>query len=405
MERLNKQKESIQIEAVKKWIESGKKGTCEIITGLGKTFIGLHCLLSMPKDDDKVHLFLAETTSREKDLKDDIKKFNKIYNVNILKDYNLQFYCYQSAYKWKDKKFGLVIADEIHDGLSPAYSKFFKNNAYDGIIGLTATVTRHTKYETSYGKEYTKGDLLDKIAPIIFKYDMNTGQEEGTSRKLDIYVISHSLDDKARTVKAGNKKKPFYQTEKAAYEYWDSQFKKALWIQDESVKEFRVRIASHKRSSVLYNMESKVPIIKKILSKLKDKTIVFGNSLDTLLKVTPNVVSSKNSEKENQKIREDFEKGKIKTIGSFKMLKQGANLTGLDNCIVMSYYSTEKDLIQRLGRLRKSGEKVGKVFILVTQGTKEEDWFNKMFENIDAFNIQYFMNVEQCLKKIEDELR
>jgi len=77
-----------------------------------------------------------------------------------------------------------------------------------------------------------------------------------------------------------------------------------------------------------------------------------------------------------------FDKGEIKNIASFKKLKQGANLSNLDNIIITSYYSSTKDLIQRIGRLRKAGKRVGNVIILVTKGTKEEDWFLKMFVSL-----------------------
>tara|TARA_R110000851_G_scaffold315229_2_gene477552 strand:- start:4146 stop:4385 length:240 start_codon:yes stop_codon:yes gene_type:complete len=77
----------------------GKKGTCQIITGLGKTFISLHALYTMPKGDDKIHLFLAEQKDRVKDLREDILKYNKLFNRDVLNDYNLQFQCYQTVYK------------------------------------------------------------------------------------------------------------------------------------------------------------------------------------------------------------------------------------------------------------------------------------------------------------------
>ena len=67
----------------------------------------------------------------------------------------------------------------------------------------------------------------------------------------------------------------------------------------------------------------------------------------------------------------------------------------------MSYYSTEKDLIQRLGRLRDNGE-IGYVFILITMGTQEEVWFNKMFKDIDNFNMIWCPNIDYCLKKLKN---
>ena len=349
----------------------------------------------MPKDKNIIHLFLAETNTRQEDLLCDIKKYNEIFNRNVLKDYNLEFHCYQSAYKWVGKSFGLVGADEIHDSLSPSYSQFYFNNHYKALIGLSATVERSTKYEK---EGYTKGQLLDKICPVIYTYNISKAQEEGTTRNLNIYIIQHKLDNINKTIKSGNSKKFFYQTEEAAYNYWDKEHKKSWYIENQELKDLKIRITSTKRSRILYNLESKIPIVKELLKNIKGKTIIFGNSLSSLEKVTKYTVSSNNTEIVNKNIREAFDNNKITTIGSFKKLKQGANLKDLDNAIIMSYYSTEKDLIQRLGRLRDNG-KVGSVFILLTMNTQEEVWFNKMFKDFDDFNIIWCPNLSYCLKK------
>ena len=397
--KLDQVRNKIQNKALTHWKLNDKKGTCQIITGLGKTFISLHALYTMPRLDGKTHLFLAEQKDRVKDLKDDIEKYNKLFNRDVLNDYNLQFYCYQTVYKWADRDFGLVIADEIHDSLSPSYSKFYFNNTYDAIIGLSATITRATRYEVE-GGFYTKGQLLDKIAPICFTYSIDDGQQDGTARKLDVYVIYNELDKVDKVIKSGNAKKVFYQTELAAYDYWDKQHKQSWFITDEEKKQLKIRITSHKRSAILYNLESKVNIVKKLLTHLKGKSIIFGNSLDSLHKVTPNVISSKNKDIDNSRLRDDFDKNKIDVIGSFKKLKQGANLHNLDNCIIMSYYSTDKDFIQRIGRLRNNNE-VGNVFILLTKNTQEETWFDKIFLNINNLNITYCNDINDCISKLE----
>lgn len=392
-------KDKVQREALDAWLTAGKKGTCEIITGLGKTFIALHALYTMPKNDD-IHLFLAETTDRETDLKNDVEKYNKIFKRDVFKDYNLQFYCYQSAYKWEKKSFGLVIADEIHDSLTPSYSKFYYNNSYKAIIGLSATVDRSTVYELPNGDMFTKGHLLDYFAPVCFTYGLKKANKENTTRELDVYIILNSLDATDKYISAGSATKRFRQTEKAAYDYWDKEHKKSFFILDEETKKMKIRITSNKRSNILYNLKSKIPIVRKLIDHLDTKTIVFGNSLDSLLQITPNVVSSRNSDIANKRIRDAFETNKIKTIGSFKKLKQGANLSNLDNCIMMSYYSTSKDLIQRIGRLRDNGKK-GNIFIILTQGTQEEVWLNKMLENVEHLNIIYCPTVDYAIKKLK----
>lgn len=391
---LNKKKDKIQQEALSSWILANKKGTCEIITGLGKTFISLHALYTMPKNKNIVHLFLAEVTDRKKDLAKDIEKYNKIFNRNVFEDYNLEFFCYQTVYKWKNKKFGLIIADEIHDSLSPSYVQFYFNNEFDAIIGLSATINASTKYNINE-KIISKGDLLKKIAPICYSYGLNQGIEEGTSRNLIIYVIKHKLDEVNKTIVAGNAKNRFFQTEKQAYDYWDNEHKKSWFIDDQETRDLKIRITSHKRSNILYNLKSKVNETKKLISHLKDRSILFGNSLDSLLEVTPNVVSSRNTDQQNDFIRYSFEVNKINLIGSFKKLKQGANLPNIDNCIIMSYYSTDKDFIQRVGRLRENN-KIGNVFIFLTENTQEVVWFNKIFDNIENLELVYSNSVEDC---------
>lgn len=398
----NELKNKVQQEALQLWVKNGKKGTCNIITGLGKTFLGLHALYTMPKNDGKLHLFLAEQVDRQTDLIKDIVKYNEIFKVNVLNDYNLQFQCYQTVCKWKDKDVGLVIADEVPDSLTSVYSQFYFNNKFDAIIGLSATINEKIQYEID-GKIITKGDLLDKIAPICFKYTVNQGQLEGTSRKLNIYIIDHELDPINKTIKAGSLKTSFFQTELNAYKYWDTQFKKSLYLdEDEPHRDLKILIASNKRRDLLYKLPSKINVVKKLLDNIKGKSVVFGNSIDSLLQITRNTVSSRNTQEQNNVIREYFDSNKIKVIGSFKKLQQGANLGLLDNVILHSYYGVEGKFIQMFGRARINEDKIGNVFILATKDTQELVWLNKAIENFTEYNIIYCDNLEDCIKTYKE---
>lgn len=390
-------KNKIQKQALNKWVEANKCGTTEIITGLGKTFIALHALYTMPRDDSVEHLFLAEVKDRENDLIKEIIKYNKIFDRDVFKDYNLKFYCYQTVYKWKNKNFGLVISDEIHDSLTLSYSKFYKNNNYKAIIGLSATINKSTQYELPNGDIITKGELLNKIAPICFKYTLKEANQDNTTRNIVVNVIKTKLDNKNKYIKAGNAKKRFYQTEVASYKYWDNQFKKALFIEDEELKTKKISISSKKRKDIIYNSIEKINSVRKLVENIDNKIIVFGNSIDSLLKISPNIVSSRNSDEENERIKQDFNNNKLKIIGSFKKLKQGANLDKLDVVIIMSYYGTSLDWIQRIGRLRDNGE-LGYVYVLLTENTQEEIWFNNMLNGYNNINIIYYNNIEDYLK-------
>jgi len=157
-------------------------------------------------------------------------------------------------------------------------------------------------------------------------------------------------------------------------------------------------ISSKKRNDLLYSLPSKINEAILLTESLKGKTILFGNHIKSLLKITPNTISSYNNDNQNDKIRKDFDNDKISLIASFKKLKQGANLKGLDNCVIISYYGSSKDLTQRIGRLRNNGE-IGQIFIFVTRETQEETWFSKMFENFENVKTFSYNSVSEYLNK------
>jgi superfamily II DNA or RNA helicase len=412
---LNEQKSKIQDEALNAWIKSGKRGTTEIITGLGKTFLSLKALYTMPLDRNVKHLFLAEQKDRLRDFILDVTKFNRIYNCNVLQDYDIQFQCYQTVRSWTGKKFGLVIADEIPDSISPMNYNFYVNNEAEAILGLTAMFNGSIFYavneDSALIKTFKTGvvskeQMLNKFAPICYKYNINQGQNEGTSRKLNIFIIESYLNNTDKNIKAGNTKHPFYQTEASAYKYVDSLFKEIRDSEyvDNNVDFYRwnekrelelARLAS-KRANLLYNLPQKVAISKRLLKEIREKTVIFGNSIKQLELVTPNVVASKNSDERNNSLRSMFDKDMLKTIGSFKKLVQGANLERAGACIIMSYYSSEVGFIQKIGRLRQDKGKDGNIFILHTLETQETVWLNKMMENAVDYNI-FKGNVEECI--------
>jgi len=392
--------------ALAAWKRNKKRGTVQIATGVGKTFIFLHALHSMIPDD-RIHLFLAEVTDRKKDLKENIKKYDAKYKVNTLDKYNLQFHCYQTVRDWEDvKNIGLVGADEIHDSLTPSNSNFYKNNHYDAIIGLSALVDVNTEYlitDDFYSYRITKGDYLNKYAPVVYNYSINDARADDLNRDLNIHIIKHQLDDKLLTVRSGSKQKPFFQTELKAYNYWDKRFKEAKKEKDYIKRHLLQRVAISRRAKILYNLRSKVISTRKLLTQIS-RTIIFGNSIDALLNVIPHVVSSRNPDYHNDWIRSMFENEGLHSLGSFKKLKQGANINNLNNMILMSYYSKEKDVIQRFGRLRKNKDKIGNIFIFVTENTQEEVWYKEMFKNIEeTYKKINHESIDDCIKYIRNE--
>lgn len=254
-------KKKVQEEAIEKWLKHDQRGTVEIITGLGKTFIAFNAIKHIPKPCNV--LILAETELREANILEDADKYNQLYDSDPFKDCNIRFMCYQSAHKHYLKDIfqndlpTFVICDEIHDMLTPVYFQFAVKNLIGNdipVIGLSATIDKKTKYLTDAGEEYKKTDLLNQFAPVVYKYSVNQGQEDETSRKLKMYIIQHDLDNSKSIIKAGNKNVQFTRTEKQAYDFLDKRFKSNLFLPlSNKSREFLIRFSANRKHNERLN--------------------------------------------------------------------------------------------------------------------------------------------------------
>lgn len=403
---LDEGRRSVSIKGFEAWKNSGMRNTVVLHTGMGKTFVGLDAAVyvnTLCNEEAKV-VFLAETLMREEELLKDIKFYKKCYPNAVIP--KIEFACYQSSYKWKDKVYDLLIADEVHEMFSPKYLNTILNNTFNHIIGLTATAGSETTYVLDK-VEISKIKLMETYLPICFRYGLAEAVKDGNSRKLNVHIIHHRLDNTEKYIQGGTIAKPFMLSEEKAYKHFDSKFWEGIYTK----QDYMVKSNMVKRAKLLYSLPSKFKAANQILTKISGRTLVFANDLDALKELTSNIIrSAKEGEskplrdKENARIRERFESGKSKVLASFKVLQQGANIKGgIDNLMIVSYYSDIGKLIQRIGRLRLDGSKEGNVIIFVTLSTQEEKWFNKMISQLDmsVFNVKKHADSESFIQTIK----
>lgn len=388
---------SRQNEAVSSWIHNNGIGTINAAVGFGKNFTAFKCVYKalvkgwINKGD--TIWFFAETNVRETTVHDEAIKFKNIYNLDILKDFTLEFYCYQSL-PAGDRV--LDIYDEIHDTLTSKYYKNILDSTAKYKIGLSATIPLNSsvfRSELDYQdvdkksqsdkltkagtitKYITKGQLLDILCPICFKYSLSKGIEEDILSPFTTTILEHNLDTKDKSIKIW-KTKELLGTE---YKYYSSRNRMMSYP---DLPSYRKATLGKEMTKFLYNLPSKARVIKNFLKTLSGKTIIFGVELALLEQITDNVVTKDNAEQ----LINDFNNDVIDVIASSKKLKQGITLNGVSNCIIVSYYSKSGNTIQQLGRIvRYSPNKIAKLYIVVTQGTYEESrWFPNMSKVYDV---------------------
>jgi superfamily II DNA or RNA helicase len=386
-------RERIQLEAAQKVIENNGKGTVEVATGVGKTFIAfkfLYLLQEIHKFDRPKVWFLAETNTRLKTLNEEIKKFFDIYSKDVDEDFEMKFHCYQGMPIGNPD---IIIADEIHESLTKEYSKIY-DNPHKFIIGLSATIPQSLKIDKTDPLSLNKGELINKIAPIVYTYTLEQGIDDGILSPYTTRVIEHTLDDENAYISTTQRGKRVLMTE---LQYYNVR---------ENIRTSHFAYPSMKKKmgqqqvKLLWALRSKAEMIKSLLLTLEGKTIIFATEIDLLQQILSddNIVAgtkgdwltkkkgnkieryrATKSEKENKLIIDKFNSGEITVIGSAKKLKQGITLEGVTNCIIVSYYSKSWHFIQQLGRIVRFVEgKLGILYIVKTKNTLEEKWFQEL---------------------------
>lgn len=351
-------------------------GTVVAATGIGKTFIFFKYLYKRWKrgEIDKKSLiwFMAETDIREKTLWDESDEFESYYpGFNPMKDFNIVFKCYQSLPVGNPV---VLACDEVHNSLSEKFQQVY-NNDRTYTVGFSATIPRNLKIYRDDVNSITKGELLDKVAPIVFIYNADSAIDDGVLAPFQTTIITHVLDSTNKNIPSVIKGNPVMQTEAVYYAYRKS-------IVDNSLSyPYYKKKCGLEMARLLWKLPSKVDVIKKLVKSLEGSTIIFGVELHLLEQITSNIVKggSKLQESVNLQLIDLFNSGKISVIGSAKKLKQGITLEGVTNCILVSYYSESWHTIQQLGRvIRFKPGKLANLYIIKTTNTLEEKWYNEL---------------------------
>ena len=352
-----------QREVSKIWLDSSRIGTLVLGTGFGKSKVTMDIMGELFKSGEltqssKILLLADSEKLRDDNWKDDFKK----WNVEWMWEH-VQAECYQTAYKWENTEWDLVIADEIDFGLTEEYSKVFAKNKFKMVLGLTGYI------------DPAKKELVELIAPVLITYTTQDAQADGILNSTQVVFVEYDLSRNPHDViieyVVGGKKKSFKQSENDAYAYLEDKCNVyygmitnlesdpdiAFGLDRVKVSKLNQLKAKYKR----YIMQRKIALfggiaakvkakelIAKILEKPSNKVLTFSMYTDQADAITHNTYHGKNK-KDNTSL-EDLNSGNIRAVGVCKAVNRGINLVGVNNIIMESYEGSKTAFHQRHGR-------------------------------------------------------
>lgn len=233
--------------------------------------------------------------------------------------------CYQTAYKWKDRRFGVIIGDEFDFALTKEYVKAFLN------------IPSHYKILVSGTLAKAKQKIINKIVPIVYQYSTSDAEKEGVLNKSAYYQYNYKM------------------TEAESKEYL--KLTKAINIAMAAEKNITtIQYWQGKRKELLYNLESSRQNVRKIMKWLweKDKNtrlVIFCARTAQADKVCRYSYHGGNVGLDNLN---KLQSGEISGVSVVGKVKRGINLRCVNSFIFEALEGTSTtDFEQKNGRSKR----------------------------------------------------
>lgn len=352
--RVHEAKEKLQTRGLRIWYRSNCNGTLEYATGTGKTRCGVRAaewILNRAGIKNARILILAPTEKiRDEEWKTEFKKCKM---TPVWKKVEAE--CIQTACRFEGQHYDLVIADEVHNFLSPEYFKFFEKNTMDRVLGLSAYVPKPSL------------ENLNKIAPIVDSVSIEQAREWGLVSPYDIFNIACTFTDAENEEYRSLTNIIDFLKEKKGLNSWK-------------------HIGERKR--LVYDALDKNRLALEVVKKLRNEygiifteTIYSAQQLSQILYdelgVEAGVYHSKMSKDDRKEVIRKFSDGRTnnKLLIAVRGLNEGANLPRIVWTLIMANTSKPKEQIQRIGRVvRFEPDKRALILRAYIPYTVEYDW-------------------------------
>jgi len=348
-------------------------GIIAVATGGGKSKMAIDfCAYTQEDISAPLRIMIAVPTEKLRDVEWP-REFQKWW-PNMPEAVVVERYCYASINKLKDKIYDITILDEIQN-ITPNNAKFFDNNNYGEIVGLSATPPN----------EIEKKEILNRLhLKVVYKLSLDEAVERGIVAPYELIFVEMNLDSKKKYIEAGSKVKKWMTTEKRQYDYFSSTIKNAEmgFGRRGSIKYLRLN-----RMRFVYNLDSKYRVaahmLKHVIPK-EERTLILTGSIKMAEALEKNTFHSKS----NDIAFDKFMEGEINKLSAVDSLSEGVNIPNLDNALIVQVKTKERHLIQKIGRIIRWREgHTAKIYIMYVKGTVDEEWMNKATENIDKSSV------------------
>lgn len=183
----------------------------------------------------------------------------------------------------------------------------------------------------------TKIELLEKIAPLVYKKVAKEAEQQGALNKANYFFVSYKLDN----------------YENKRYLSFNNRYATLLANDGAKRNAWRLELLNRDRNIFLNNLDSAVTLTKDLIENvLKNpdaKVLVFAGSIEQAERISKYTYHSKS----DKDYLTDFNNGKIRVVIVVGKIDRGVNLIGVNNVIFTAPTRSYTKTSQRTGRARR----------------------------------------------------
>jgi superfamily II DNA or RNA helicase len=361
-----------QKEALQAWKNAGRRGLVVLPTGAGKTLVAQLAMQATPRST----LICVPTLDLMQQWYSGLLAAFPDENIGLLgggsrDETPVLISTYDSAAIHAEDlagKYGLIIFDEAHHLPGDFTRVIAEMNLAPYRLGLTATPRR------SDGRE---ADLETLIGPVVYhkRPEELRGDTLADYRQVQI-LVKLSAAEQARYDQLIHARNRFLQRlniQLGSLDGWKQ------FVLNSGTPEGRKAMLAHREAkSLAYGTEGKLRVLEEILSNHPgERTLIFTDDNAAVYKISREFlipcITHQTPVKERHAVLTNFRTGTYSTLVTSRVLNEGVDVPEASVAVVLSGTATEREHIQRLGRiLRKAAGKTATLYEVVTEGTSEE---------------------------------
>ncbi|MFC5849638.1 DEAD/DEAH box helicase family protein [Deinococcus petrolearius] len=361
-----------QRESLAAWKRAGRRGVVVLPTGAGKTLVAQLAMRDTPRSTlicvptlDLMHQWYAGLLAAFPDAHVGLLGGGSKDDTPVLVS------TYQSAAIHAEDlagQYALQIFDECHH-LPAAFTRVIAEMGLAPYrLGLSATLGR------SDGRE---ADLDGLVGPVVYSVAPEELAGGSLSEYREVIIrVRLSQSEQQRYDECIRLRNDFLRRSGirlGSIEGWQK------FIMSSGSTQGRAAMLAHREAkSLAYGTEGKLRVLEEIFANHpQERTLIFTNDNSAVYRVSHEflvpTITHQTGVKERHKVLERFRDGTYRVLATSRVLNEGIDVPEASVAVVLSGTATEREYVQRLGRiLRKAEGKQAVLYEVITEGTSEE---------------------------------